>query len=368
MTPPSYTDFELRTNHEFVIAFETIRKEHGHREMHDMALREIADATGVAYETLRISRHLRNALAHGEVVNRDNLERHLGILRQVLRTEEPGPSPAYQDDGDSDPVQAYRVHAWKDPRLEKEMLANGFVSIGGSEIGDLTGVDDPEIIRAWLTESMPDHTRRAISLFVGYWRRFLEAEAGDLVVLPTRDRRVSIGEFVGPYHYVVDADPRARHRRPVSWIKLSVERDVFDPDLISVLNGQHTVQDFKAPDAVARLRRISRTAHSTGDFATDADWDHVREEMQRRAQWLTAAGWNHIGTDSDHSWEYGNSLFWDLERDGVVIQLEFYDHGQLVAYPVSEKAQDDDLAEPYFSIHRSTVESSREAFEAKGWL
>lgn len=287
---------------------------------------------------------------------------------KVMRTEEPGPAPVHADGRDSERVHAYRVHAWKDPHLEREMLGNGFVSIGGPEIGDLTGVHDPEIIRAWLTESMPDHSPRAISLFVGYWRRFLEADAGDLVVLPTRDGRVSIGEFVGRYHYVVGADPRSRHRRPVSWIKLGVERDEFDPDLISVLNGQHTVQDFRAPDAVARLRRISRTAHSTGDFATDADWDHVCEEMQRRAKWLTAAGWRHIGTDSDHSWEYGNSVFWDLERDGVVIQLEFYDHGQLVAYPVSEWAQDDELAEPYFSIHRSTVESSREAFEAQGWL
>ena len=138
------------------------------------------------------------------------------------------------------------------------MTANGFVSIGGDEIGDLTGVTDAETIRDWLTESMPVRTPGAISLFVGYWRRFLwEAAAGDLVVLPTRTRDVAIGELVGPYHFVKSAEPHARHRRAVSWIATAVDRDAFGADLLVTLNGQHTVQEFKAARAVSLLRSLA---------------------------------------------------------------------------------------------------------------
>jgi hypothetical protein len=41
------TNEELRQNHEFVTAFEVLRKQHGCREVHDSALREIAHACRV---------------------------------------------------------------------------------------------------------------------------------------------------------------------------------------------------------------------------------------------------------------------------------------------------------------------------------
>lgn len=261
------TDDELRVNHEFVTAFETLRKRHGHREMHDAALRDVADSTGVTFETMRIARHLRNALAHDDPVNRDTLLRHHQILTEAigLRVAD----PQLDARAGASHVRAYRVHAWRDERLEREMIANGFVSVGGAEIGDLTGVEDFELIRSWLAEALPQKGPGAIGLFVGYWRRFLNATAGDLVVLPTRTREVAIGEFVGPYHFVNNVEPRARHRRAVSWNAVGVKREVFGPDLLVTLNGQHTVQDFKAPGAVSRLRAISESGIDPGASGPD---------------------------------------------------------------------------------------------------
>lgn len=257
------TDAELRINHEFVTAFETLRKQYGHREMSDAAVRHVAEATAIPYETLRISRHLRNALAHGDSVNRETLTRHLAILRD-LGSHDGAPKTA-ESASSPDGLRAFRVHAWRDPSLEREMLANGFVSVGGSEMGDLSDVRDPEVIRSRITDSMPDRSTRAISLFVGYWRRFLwEARAGDIVVLPTQSGSVSIGEFVGPYHYVVDAEPRARHRRAVGWIGTAISRDAFGDDLLVTIKGQHTVQDFKAPCAVARLKMLAERGLDPG--------------------------------------------------------------------------------------------------------
>jgi hypothetical protein len=258
------TEEELRTNHEFVTAFEKLRKRHGHREMSDAAVRQVAEASGVGFEALRVARHLRNALAHDEPVNRETLARYHEILIEAVGHPtglgEPDPVPSPPDD-----VNAYRVHAWRDPQLEQQMIANGFVSIGGDEIGDLTGLTDAETIRDWLTESMPDRSPRAISLFVGYWRRFLwDAASGDLVVLPTRARDVAIGEFVGPYHFAKSAESHARHRRAVSWIATAVDRDAFDADLVTTLNGQHTVQEFKAARAASRLRSLAETGVDPG--------------------------------------------------------------------------------------------------------
>lgn len=249
-------DAELRENHEFVVAFETLRKRYGYREMTDLALQDIADRTGLAYTTLRTARHLRNALAHADPVNRTALAKSFeelgGLQPPAPATASPRPVAATPQG----PLRAFRIHAWLDAALEKQLLANGFVAMGGDEIGDLSAVHDPEEIRDRLTASMKDHSPRAIALFVGYWRRFLwEAAAGDLVALPLRDRTVAVGEFVGPYHFVPAAEPHSRHRRAVSW-SARVRRDTLDADLVKVLNGRHTVQEFTDPAAVERLRRL----------------------------------------------------------------------------------------------------------------
>ncbi len=265
------TDGDLRLNNEFVVAFETLRKGNGYQEMSDAVLREIADTSGVDYETIRIWRHLRNALAHGDRVNSDQLATQLPLIQRLVGQPSEGAAPQRPAATPTDPApsavhqlpatkararRAFRIHAWTDDRLEQEMLANGFISIGGDEIGDLTGVHDREAIREILARTMPERSARAIPLFVGYWTRFLwEAEQGDIIVLPLRDRSVAIGELTGPYHYAAASDARARHRRSVAWTTF-VPRDVFDSELTKVLNSQHTVQDFKSPQAVAALESL----------------------------------------------------------------------------------------------------------------
>ncbi len=260
------TDRDLRFNYQFVHAFETLRKRQGHREMDDAALRDVSESTGIAYEAMRVARHLRNALAHDDPVNRESLLRHLQILAEAIGDLKGVTTAMLPVRSPSEPaVRAYRVHAWKDPRLEQEMIANGFVSIGGEEVGDLTDVRDPERIRSMLTETMPDRTANAIGQFVGYWRRFpWDADVGHFVVLPTRDGVVAIGEFVGPYYYVANAEPHARHRREVAWIADGVSREGIGSDLLSTINGKHTVQEFKSADAAQRLRTLAETGIDPG--------------------------------------------------------------------------------------------------------
>ncbi len=255
------TDHELRANHEFVSAFEQLRRQFNLRDMHDSALQHIAAETGIDYLALRTARSLRNAIAHDDKVNRDTLERHLAILTgRTTNTPASAQSPSTQsgsagpdpsvsaarsgpERGSAGPSRAFRIHAWRNAALEASMLANGFVSVGGSEIGDLTNVTDPDQISAALTASMTDRTPTAIRLFVGYWRRFLwDAEVGDIVLLPTQTQGVAIGTFASPYFYVPAAAEHARHRRQVDWRRTGLDRNTFSSEVQRVLSGRHTIQ------------------------------------------------------------------------------------------------------------------------------
>lgn len=153
--------------------------------------------------------------------------------------------------------RAFRVRAWKDEELEREMIADGFIGIGGSGLDDLSGYAREEL-RELLTEKMVGTSTRGIGLYLGYWTRFLwEAQVDDLVVLPRRDRSVAVGAFAGEYVYAPAADDRIRHRRPVAWLA-SIGRDELSRASLNRLSSQHTVQEFNNPGAVAELERLAR--------------------------------------------------------------------------------------------------------------
>ena len=91
------------------------------------------------------------------------------------------------------------------------------------------------------------------------------------------------------------------------------------------------------------------------------------DELAERARPMIDAGWRLVSTARDESWEFGDSVFYDLERDGRLIELEYYEHGQLVAYEVDD-AQDADEESTIFVIPDSSAMSSLEAFRAHEWV
>lgn len=100
-------------------------------------------------------------------------------------------------------------------------------------------------------------------------------------------------------------------------------------------------------------------------------WDDMFAAMHERVVPLLDAGWLLTGRESEESWEYGDSVFYDLERGTTHLNLEYYEHGQFVAYPNEprpEEEWDGDPTEPYFSIYDSTSATCRSAFEEQGWL
>ena len=61
-------------------------------------------------------------------------------------------------------------------------------------------------------------------------------------------------------------------------------------------------------------------------------------------------------------------MFFDLEREGTVVELEYDEHGQLVAYPIGDEDADDEASEWLFSIPASTPEAARSEFQKHGWV
>jgi restriction system protein len=112
--------------------------------------------------------------------------------------------------------------------LTTELIDGSFISIGWSELGDLTTVGSTrEAFKAALTAAHPDAKPQTIAAWAGVPFRFTyELQVGDVVVAPYRpDGTINLGVVSGPYYFVAGAEHP--HRRAVTWKKLGVPRSVF---------------------------------------------------------------------------------------------------------------------------------------------
>lgn len=100
-----------------------------------------------------------------------------------------------------------------------------------------------------------------------------------------------------------------------------------------------------------------------------ARWATMLDQLDDRATPLIAAGWHVIATGNDESWEFGDSVHRDYERQGERIELEYYEHGELVAYPLTDApVGDEEGSAALFSVPASTSETAAAAFKERGWV
>jgi hypothetical protein len=95
-------------------------------------------------------------------------------------------------------------------------------------------------------------------------------------------------------------------------------------------------------------------------------WEELFDELEERTTPPLDAGWRVVSTDRDESWEFGDSGFFDLEREGTVVELEYYEHGQLVAYTIGDAEQAEEVSEP--SASRPGRSASTQAYTTRGRL
>ncbi|KRC53369.1 MULTISPECIES: AAA family ATPase [unclassified Nocardioides] len=110
-----------------------------------------------------------------------------------------------------------------------QLVAEGFVSLGWDDLGDLRDIgDNQEAMKAAVAATYPTTKPGAIPGLAGYLRRFaFEVAVGDLVVAPSKQKPAyNIGRIAGSYEFAAGA-PVHRHRRPVEWLVTDAPRDAF---------------------------------------------------------------------------------------------------------------------------------------------
>jgi hypothetical protein len=160
--------------------------------------------------------------------------------------------------------RAIRIRAWGDADLEARCVHEGFVVMGGDEVGDMTVWPGRDQLAVTLTAHLRGRDSQAIKLFCTYWDRFLRyMRIGDVVALPSKaTRTVAIGRVVGPYefHQVEGGDDRIWHRRAVKWIVADLDWDLLDDDLRRGVNAPGTIGALNAPAAAHRLLDAAKAA------------------------------------------------------------------------------------------------------------
>lgn len=113
------------------------------------------------------------------------------------------------------------------PQLD--LVANGFISIGWGDVGDLSAIgDDRDAMKARVAAAYPDSKPGAIPGTAGTLLAFAyRMQPGDLVVYPYKpDSTLNFAKIEGDY-YFEGAAALQPNRRRVKWLKTGVPRTTF---------------------------------------------------------------------------------------------------------------------------------------------
>ncbi|MGQ9628683.1 MAG: restriction endonuclease [Anaerolineae bacterium] len=142
---------------------------------------------------------------------------------------------------------------------EQETLAleKNMVVIGWEELGDLSQVANRDDLLELLRKTYPQSKEKTILNFAGQlWAFVREIQVNDLVALPLKGRpAIVFGRITGPYQYRLDMPARARHTRPVEWLK-EIPRTAIDQDLLYSFGAFMTVCRIQRNNAEERIRAL----------------------------------------------------------------------------------------------------------------
>lgn len=179
-------------------------------------------------------------------------------------------------------MRAWVVRAGRMGERESFALDHGVVVAGWQEVGDLSSVTSREDVRAILQRDLADLSEKVLVNHTGQlWAFSHTIENGDLMVLPCKTTSsLAIGEVTGPYRYVAENPPDARHTRPVDWKRVDIPRVGVGQDLLYSLGSALTVFQVKRNNGVARLSKLLETGRDPGAVAgsttsPDEDEDEI---------------------------------------------------------------------------------------------
>jgi restriction system protein len=152
----------------------------------------------------------------------------------------------------------YRVMLGAKSVYAAECRAGGFIGTDFGISQDLTN-KLPEEWRAFnkefipiFLESHPEKTRIGAGLACGaLWTVSKGIKQGDIVLCPDGAGQYLVGEVTGPYYYA--ADQPLFHRRPVTWLNVTIERSAMSEALRNSTGSIGTVGNVTAHGAEIEL-------------------------------------------------------------------------------------------------------------------
>jgi restriction system protein len=149
-----------------------------------------------------------------------------------------------------------------------DLVAGSFVSIGWSELGDLSGpAIDRSILKERLATALPEAKAGAIPIWAGILSRFMyEMKVGDLVVSPDRlTRTINIGR-ISSNHFFDNAVTVHPNRRSVEWLKLNIPRSDLPVSALNEIGSAMTLFEVRRhKDVIERLLQGIQPDHHVKD-------------------------------------------------------------------------------------------------------
>lgn len=171
-----------------------------------------------------------------------------------------------------------------------EAVDKGQVSIGWSELGDLSGLPaDRETIKQAIFAAYPDKKQGAVPVEAGVIYRFIhEAQAGDYVIYPSKhDRMVNIGKFTGDLAHEVAPEGDSKdypNSRGVEWLGHFPRSDFSQSALYEIgsfltlfMVKNHAPEFLTKVDATAAIQKADEPEQTPDD-------DSISSTVTRQAE------------------------------------------------------------------------------------
>lgn len=169
---------------------------------------------------------------------------------------------------------AWVVRAGRHGEQEQANLDEGVVTVGWTEIGDLTPCTSRDEVRAMVDEAYPDSTLGQRANYTGQlWSFRALIRPGDLVIMPmkTKPGYLAMGRCTGKFVYDADEPDHSRRKKlPVEWWAEPIAKSGIKDDLLYSLNAISTVFSPSRNNAVSRLEQVLLTGTDPGSNAVPA--------------------------------------------------------------------------------------------------
>lgn len=141
---------------------------------------------------------------------------------------------------------------------EAKCLKDNFVTIGWTDLPDLSRVSTREELKKVYCELYPNEKNGAVNNRVGQiWSFSKSITPGSLVALPLKSSPfIAFGEIVEGYKYTKNYGDEIRHILPVKWINKEISRTLFDQNILYSFGAFMTVCKIQRDNAEEKVKSI----------------------------------------------------------------------------------------------------------------